>query len=279
MTDYQNRAERRSVQLVELRKIRTENKQEMKASRSKYFNYNTKKFRKTLFYQHLKQASQMNTAVDSPATGTYQEEGHSPLTDTTTALYSYGRTPITEVYQEEGKIRVIYDRTNQTVENTHATDITEEDFSIQTDKRECDAVEASSSGTGTVAVMTDEEAKVIVKDVNSTQDLGKNKKGAEEPLDEKDDDVRKDDEAVQQQQQEEEMFLVSEKKIDSSFYEKSMKEVAWTVTPLASIEDVIREETASLLITPPQSITGFALSVTPSIMGRVKKSAANTAIR
>ncbi|KAI9262648.1 hypothetical protein EDC94DRAFT_584635 [Helicostylum pulchrum] len=255
MTDYQNRAERRSVQLVELRKIRTENKQEMKASRSKYFNYNTKMFRKTLFYQHLKQASQMNTAVDSPATGTYKEEGHSPLTDTTTALYSYGRTPITEVYQEEGKIRVIYNRTNQTVENTHATDITEEAFSIQTDKRECDAVEASSSGTGTVAVMADEEAKVIVKDVNS-----KNKKGAEEPLDEKDDDVRKDDEAVQQQQQEEEMFLVSEKKIDSSFYEKSMKGVAWTVTPLASIEGVIREETASLLITPPQSITGFVFN-------------------
>ncbi|GAA5799846.1 hypothetical protein HPULCUR_005265 [Helicostylum pulchrum] len=140
MTDYQNRAERRSVQLVELRKIRTEYKQEMKASRSKYFNYNTKKFRKTLFYQHLKPASQMNTAVDSPAT-------------------------------EEGNIRIIYDRTNQTVENTHATDITEEAFSIQTDKKECDVVEASSSGTDTVTVMADEEVKVIAKDVNSTQDV------------------------------------------------------------------------------------------------------------
>ncbi|GAA5799835.1 hypothetical protein HPULCUR_005254 [Helicostylum pulchrum] len=119
----------------------------------------------------------MNTAVDSPAT-------------------------------EEGNIRIIYDRTNQTVENTHATDITEEAFSIQTDKKECDVVEASSSGTDTVTVMADEEVKVIAKDVNSTQDvrfgytLGKNKKGTEEPLDEKDDDVRKNDEAVQQQEEE-----------------------------------------------------------------------------
>ncbi|KAI9270963.1 hypothetical protein EDC94DRAFT_690867 [Helicostylum pulchrum] len=271
MTDYQNRAERRSVQLVELRKIRTEYKQEMKAFRSKYFNYNTKKFRKTLFYQHLKPASQMNTAVDSPATGTYQEE-------------------------EEGNIRVIYDRTNQTVENTHATYITEEAFSIQTDKKECGVVEASSSGTDTVTVMADEEVKVIAKDVNSTQDvnsfklkwnilpfislhmfdcsdaavnaadrentkLGKNKKGTEEPLDEKDDDVRKNDEAVQQQEEDNEMLLLSEKKIDSSFCEKSMKEVPWMVTPSASIKDVIRGETASFS------------------MGKVKKSSAITAIR
>ncbi|KAI9270940.1 hypothetical protein EDC94DRAFT_690848 [Helicostylum pulchrum] len=66
MTDCQNRAERCSAQRVEPRKIRTEYKQEMKASRC--LDHNAKKFRKTVFYQYLKQISQMNVAVDIPDT-------------------------------------------------------------------------------------------------------------------------------------------------------------------------------------------------------------------
>lgn len=114
MTEYKNRAERRSVQRVELRKIRTEFKQQMKALRINYFDYNAKKSRKTLYYHHLKQTSQKSTAVDITATGTYQEEGLSPQTDTRTGFY----TPITEISQEDGHVDVVYNHTDQEVEST-----------------------------------------------------------------------------------------------------------------------------------------------------------------
>ncbi|GAA5799819.1 hypothetical protein HPULCUR_005238 [Helicostylum pulchrum] len=73
----------------------------MKASRC--LDHNAKKFRKTVFYQYLKQTSQMNVAVDIPDTCKHQEEGPS--------------------YQPDTAV----------VENTHVTDITEDSFSIQTD--------------------------------------------------------------------------------------------------------------------------------------------------
>ncbi|KAI9271116.1 hypothetical protein EDC94DRAFT_656011 [Helicostylum pulchrum] len=97
MTDYQNRAERCSAQRVETRKIRTEYKQEMKASRC--LDHNAKKFRKTVLYQHLKQT--------------------------------------------------IYDGTDQAV-------------NIAADKEECDAVEASSSETGTLTVMAVKKLKSLL---------------------------------------------------------------------------------------------------------------------
>ncbi|KAI9271117.1 hypothetical protein EDC94DRAFT_682290 [Helicostylum pulchrum] len=109
-------------------------------------------------------------------------------------------------------------------------------------------------------------------------ELGESKNDTEE----KEDDFRKDDEAGQQKE-EAEVSLVSEKKIISSYNEKSTKEVAWMVTSPASIKNVIREETASLLITSPQSLIGLVfnrtLYVKLSIIGRVKESAALTGIQ
>lgn len=139
MTEYRNRSERRSLQRVELRKIRTNYKQSMKAFRSKYFDYNPKKFRKTLFHLHLKQASvvitentsvdcnyqdttetdtsgeylsdtsasKINTAEDIPVTLTYQEEGYSTQTDSDMAIYNYECVPITGIYQGKEIIRVV----------------------------------------------------------------------------------------------------------------------------------------------------------------------------
>lgn len=95
MTAYQNRAERRSVRRVELRKMRTQYKQDKKILRSKWFNYNARKIRKTVFYYRLKQASvrkaedfsiecntqdtmETYTSVDISVTFTRQEEGPSP---------------------------------------------------------------------------------------------------------------------------------------------------------------------------------------------------------
>ncbi|GAA5796182.1 hypothetical protein HPULCUR_001551 [Helicostylum pulchrum] len=135
MTDYQNRAEGCSAQRVEPRKIRTEYKQEMKASRC--LDHNAKKFRKTVFYRHLKQTSQMNVAVDIPDTCKYQEEGPS-------------HQPDTAIYQEEGNIRVVYNPTDQAV-------------NVAADKEECDAVEASSSETGTLTVMAVKKLKSLLK--------------------------------------------------------------------------------------------------------------------
>ncbi|KAI8080389.1 hypothetical protein BDF21DRAFT_462981 [Thamnidium elegans] len=56
---YQNRAERRSVQRLELRKIRTGFKKHTRrlTEGNKHIYYNAKMFRKTAFYCHLKQAS------------------------------------------------------------------------------------------------------------------------------------------------------------------------------------------------------------------------------
>ncbi|KAG2229375.1 hypothetical protein INT48_000912 [Thamnidium elegans] len=56
---YQNRAERRSVQRLELRKIRTGFKKYTRSltEGNKHIYYNAKMFRKTAFYCHLKQAS------------------------------------------------------------------------------------------------------------------------------------------------------------------------------------------------------------------------------
>ncbi|GAA5804110.1 hypothetical protein HPULCUR_009596 [Helicostylum pulchrum] len=108
MTEYKNRAERRRFQRVELRKIRTEYKQQMKAFSC--LDYNEKKFNKTVFYRSLEQVSQINAVIDTPATGTNKEEGPSPPADTAMAFYNYECAP------EDNRIRGVYDRTDQAVE-------------------------------------------------------------------------------------------------------------------------------------------------------------------
>ncbi|GAA5798818.1 hypothetical protein HPULCUR_004224 [Helicostylum pulchrum] len=137
MSEYQNRAEKRSLQRVQLRKIRTEYKQQMKAVCSNCFDYNAKKFHKTLLYYRFKQesigiaedasadcnsqdttetyisgespsdifTSQMNTDVDIPVIFIYQEEDPSPQLDTDMAFDNYEYAPVTEIYQEEDHIR------------------------------------------------------------------------------------------------------------------------------------------------------------------------------
>ncbi|KAI9270939.1 hypothetical protein EDC94DRAFT_655849 [Helicostylum pulchrum] len=120
-------------------------------------------------------------------------------------------------------------------------------------------------------------ASVIAADRENTE-LSESKNDTEE----KEDDFRKDDEAGQRKE-EAEISLVPEKKINSSYNENSTKEVAWMITSPASIKNVIREETASLLITPPQSLIGLVfnrtLYVKFSIIGRVKESAVLTGIQ
>lgn len=150
MTEYRNRSERRSLQRVELRKIRTNYKQSMKAFHSKYFDYNPKKFRKTLFYHRLKQASvvitddtsvdcnyqdtaetdtsgkcpsdtsasQINVADDIPVTFTYQKESPSTQTETDMVIYNYECVPVTGIYQGEDLIRVVSNCNDQSIKCT-----------------------------------------------------------------------------------------------------------------------------------------------------------------
>ncbi|GAA5812025.1 hypothetical protein MFLAVUS_005474 [Mucor flavus] len=111
MTEYQNSTERRSLQRIELRKIRTEYKKSMNTFRSKHFDYNPKKFRKTFFYRQFKQASKINAAVDSTATCEYKEEGTTPQTDTDMVSYNFECSS-----QAEDQVRLVSDRNNQATE-------------------------------------------------------------------------------------------------------------------------------------------------------------------
>ncbi|KAI9260902.1 hypothetical protein EDC94DRAFT_673698 [Helicostylum pulchrum] len=125
MTEYKNRAERRRFQRVEMRKIRTEYKQQMKAFSC--LDYNEKKFNKTVFYRSLEQVSQINAVIDTPATGTNKEEGPSSQTNTPMQV-----SDISEETREE---------------SVAADTLGSEDA---TGKEEYDATEAPSSETGTI---------------------------------------------------------------------------------------------------------------------------------
>ncbi|KAI9270991.1 hypothetical protein EDC94DRAFT_299168 [Helicostylum pulchrum] len=72
-------------------------------------------------------------------------------------------------------------------------------------------------------------------------EVGEDKKDTEELLGENEGDVQKYDEAGQQQEKDE-RSLVLEKKINHSFCEKSIKELAWMVTSPCSIMGVICED-------------------------------------
>lgn len=101
--NYITTAEKRSLRRVELPKTQTLYKWDKKVSRSEWFDYNAKRFCKTVFYHYLKQASvrkaedtsvEINAQdttenykfVDIPVTFTRQEEGTSPHLDTDMAL-------------------------------------------------------------------------------------------------------------------------------------------------------------------------------------------------
>ncbi|GAA5814912.1 hypothetical protein MFLAVUS_008415 [Mucor flavus] len=459
MNQPQTRIERRSFQSAELRKIRTEYKQSMNALRSKYFDYNAKKFRKTLFYCQYKQARKMNASVDSTVTCTYKEECTSPQTSTNMAPYNYECASQTEedqtravsdhtdqaaVFEEEGvqadkltlsddlahsvtsahtidiadeassmtafqsrserrsvrrvelrqirtnykremkgfcchdynakkfKKTLFYHRLNQasirrtedtsvdckyeeTVETDTSEDIStgqihaavvipatctrqeEEGPSTQADtdmvfnndecapatesihtaanREECDAENAPSSDSSTSTVMEDKEAAAVCKDVDIRKDaesfkmewsilsllsvslfdgsfdtlgelqarddlassenteLGDKKQDTEDDLDDE----------VGEEEEEDDRPLVSAKEIDSSFYEKSLKETSWMLTPPSSMMSVICDEKTSSLLTPPQSINGVVLNkpvyVQPSLMGRVEKAAVVSVIQ
>ncbi|GAA5811991.1 hypothetical protein MFLAVUS_005438 [Mucor flavus] len=111
MTEYQNRTERRSLRRVELRKIRTEYKKSMNSFRSKNFDYNPKKFRKTFFYRQFKQSSKINAAVDSTATCEYKEEGTSLQTNTDMVSYNFECSS-----QAEDQVRLVSDCSDQATE-------------------------------------------------------------------------------------------------------------------------------------------------------------------